>query len=60
MGLSAAQLRTSLDALAARVPEMARALSIAGYPEPRIRPERTDHGGEFQRLRPRSENDQYR
>ncbi|MAC59137.1 MAG: DNA glycosylase [Novosphingobium sp.] len=38
MGLSAEQLKSGLDAIAAAQPEMARALSIAGYPEPRIRP----------------------
>lgn len=37
MGLSAEQLRTSLDALAAIEPAFATALSYAGYPEPRIR-----------------------
>ena len=37
MGLSAEQLRTSLDALAAREPAFAAALAYAGYPEPRIR-----------------------
>ncbi len=37
MGLSAAQLTASLDALAAQEPRIARALEIAGYPEPRIR-----------------------
>jgi len=37
MGLSAEQLRTSLDALAAREPAFAAALAHAGYPEPRIR-----------------------
>ena len=38
MGLSAEQIRHSLDAVAALEPGMARALTIAGYPEPRIRP----------------------
>ena len=38
MGLSAAQIKTGLDAIAAREPGMARALELAGYPEPRIRP----------------------
>ena len=38
MGLSAAQIKTGLDAIAAREPGMARALEVAGYPEPRIRP----------------------
>lgn len=37
MGLSAEQLRTSLDALAIREPAFATALAYAGYPEPRIR-----------------------
>ncbi len=37
MGLTAEQLRTSLDALAAREPAFAAALAYAGYPEPRIR-----------------------
>ena len=37
MGLSAEQLRTSLDALAAYEPAFAAALAYAGYPEPRIR-----------------------
>lgn len=37
MGLSAEQLRSSLDALAAIEPAFARALAYAGYPEPRIR-----------------------
>jgi DNA-3-methyladenine glycosylase II len=38
MGLSAAAIREGLDAIAAREPGIARALEIAGYPEPRIRP----------------------
>ena len=38
MGLSAEQIRHSLDAVAALEPGMARALEIAGYPAPRIRP----------------------
>ena len=38
MGLSAEQLREGLDSLAARQPEIAAALEIAGYPEPRSRP----------------------
>ena len=38
MGLSAEQIRTSLDAVAAREPRIAAALEKAGYPEPRIRP----------------------
>ena len=37
MGLTAEQLRTGLDAIADREPAFARALSLAGYPEPRIR-----------------------
>jgi len=37
MGLTAEQLRTGLDALAEREPAFARALSLAGYPETRIR-----------------------
>lgn len=37
MGLTAEQLNTALDALAGREPGIARALAIAGYPEPRIR-----------------------
>ena len=37
MGLTAEQLRTGLDAIAEREPSFARALSLAGYPEPRIR-----------------------
>lgn len=37
MGLSAEAIRAGLDALAATEPRMARALEIAGYPEPRIR-----------------------
>lgn len=37
MGLSAEQLRASLDALAVREPAFAAALAHAGYPEPRIR-----------------------
>ncbi|WP_373486759.1 DNA-3-methyladenine glycosylase [Blastomonas sp.] len=37
MGLSAEQLNDGLDAVAAREPAIARALGIAGYPEPRIR-----------------------
>jgi DNA-3-methyladenine glycosylase II len=37
LGLSAAQLRSSLDALAAIEPAFARALERVGYPEPRIR-----------------------
>ena len=38
MGLSAQQIRRGLDSVAAIEPDMARALEIAGYPEPRIRP----------------------
>ncbi len=37
MGLSAEQLRSSLDALARIEPAFATALAHAGYPEPRIR-----------------------
>jgi DNA-3-methyladenine glycosylase II len=37
MGLSAAQLKTSIDVLAAAEPAFAQALARAGYPEPRIR-----------------------
>lgn len=37
MGLSAEQIRASLDELGRREPAMARALERAGYPEPRIR-----------------------
>ena len=37
MGLSADQIRSGLDAIAADDPRMARALAVAGYPEPRIR-----------------------
>jgi DNA-3-methyladenine glycosylase II len=37
MGLTADQLREGLDALAEREPAFARALSLAGYPETRIR-----------------------
>lgn len=37
MGLSAEQIKTGLDAVAAREPKIARALALAGYPEPRIR-----------------------
>jgi len=37
MGLTADQLRTSLDALAKVEPALAAALARAGYPEPRIR-----------------------
>ena len=37
MGLTAEQLRTSLDALAERDPVIAAALARVGYPEPRLR-----------------------
>ncbi len=37
MGLSAVELRTSLDAVAQMEPQVAAALKIAGYPEPRSR-----------------------
>lgn len=37
MGLSADQIRGSVDALAAQEPAFAQALARAGYPEPRIR-----------------------
>jgi DNA-3-methyladenine glycosylase II len=37
MGLSKDLLNSGLDALAAREPGIARALALAGYPEPRIR-----------------------
>lgn len=37
MGIGAADLRTGLDAIAAREPRMAAAISRAGYPEPRMR-----------------------
>ncbi|WP_310533242.1 DNA-3-methyladenine glycosylase 2 family protein [Novosphingobium sp.] len=37
MGLSAEAIHSGLDAIAAAEPRMARALEIAGYPEPRIR-----------------------
>jgi DNA-3-methyladenine glycosylase II len=37
MGLEAGALRTGLDAIAALEPAIARALSVCGYPEPRIR-----------------------
>ena len=38
MGLSAAQLKQGLDAVAKLEPGFARAIKVAGYPEPRIRP----------------------
>ena len=41
MALSAAQLRSALDDLAARDPRIARALALAGYPAPR--PRETGH-----------------
>ncbi|MEN7536532.1 DNA-3-methyladenine glycosylase family protein [Aurantiacibacter flavus] len=37
MGLTADQITTSLDWIAAREPAIARALEACGYPEPRIR-----------------------
>ena len=37
MGLTAEALRQGLDSVAAREPAIARALALAGYPEPRIR-----------------------
>ncbi len=37
MGLTAAQIAASLDALGAREPKVAAAVEAAGYPEPRIR-----------------------
>lgn len=37
MGLTADELRSGLDAIAAIEPAMERALAITGYPEPRIR-----------------------
>lgn len=38
MGLSAKTIKLGLDLVAKQEPAMARALEIAGYPEPRIRP----------------------
>ena len=38
MGLTIAQIRTGLDAIAARDPRWAQALALHGYPEERIRP----------------------
>lgn len=38
MGLSADQIKASLDAVAAMEPAIARALALAGYPAPRLRP----------------------
>ena len=40
MGITAEALREGLDSIAAQEPAIARALAIAGYPEPRIR----EHG----------------
>ncbi|MEO7248532.1 MAG: DNA-3-methyladenine glycosylase 2 family protein, partial [Novosphingobium sp.] len=37
MGLSADAIRTGLDTIAAKEPGIARAIALAGYPEPRIR-----------------------
>lgn len=37
MGLSAEQIAAGLDHIAAREPAIARAIKLAGYPEPRIR-----------------------
>jgi DNA-3-methyladenine glycosylase II len=37
MGLAESALRTGLDAIATREPGFARALKVAGYPEPRLR-----------------------
>ena len=37
MGLSADQIKESLDCVASREPAIARALAAAGYPEPRLR-----------------------
>lgn len=37
MGLSAKQLKTSLDAIAAIEPRFADAIAVTGYPEPRLR-----------------------
>ncbi len=37
MGLSAEQIKASLDTVAGSEPAIARALELAGYPEPRIR-----------------------
>lgn len=37
MGLSAKKLREGLDAIAAQEPKVAKALKVAGYPEPRSR-----------------------
>ena len=38
MGISAEQMQSDLDALGKIEPAFARALKVAGYPEPRIRP----------------------
>jgi DNA-3-methyladenine glycosylase II len=38
MGLTAGALRDGIDAIAATEPGFARAITLAGYPEPRIRP----------------------
>jgi DNA-3-methyladenine glycosylase II len=38
MGLTAEQINAGLDEIAAREPAIARALSLAGYPPPRVRP----------------------
>jgi DNA-3-methyladenine glycosylase II len=38
MGLTAEQINSGLDEIAAREPAIARALQLAGYPPPRIRP----------------------
>lgn len=38
MGLTAEQIRTGLDEIAAREPRIGAVLKTAGYPEPRIRP----------------------
>lgn len=38
MGLTAEQINAGLDEVAAREPAIARALALAGYPPPRIRP----------------------
>jgi DNA-3-methyladenine glycosylase II len=38
MGLNSDQIRQGLDAVATLEPGFARALKVAGYPEPRIRP----------------------
>ena len=38
MGLTAEQIRTGLDEVAAREPRIGKVLETAGYPEPRIRP----------------------